>query len=150
MHVSDAAFAQEKCVSDINPQMKQYSWGHAQLVHWKAYDGTPLDGLLYVPEGIEPGAKLPMMIYFYEKRSETLYNHIDPRPSRPTVNLAFYCSRGYVVFVPDIVSGRECIQLYRVRCQGYVQPVQLHRQHTNGYSGTKLGRLSDCLSRYTH
>ena len=44
-----------------------------------------------------------MMIYFYEKRSETLYNHIDPRPSRSTVNLAFYCSRGYVVFVPDIV-----------------------------------------------
>lgn len=103
MHLSDAAFAQEKCVSDINPQMKQYSWGHAQLVHWKAYDGTPLDGLLYVPEGIEPGIKLPMMIYFYEKRSETLYNHIDPRPSRSTVNLAFYCSRGYVVFVPDIV-----------------------------------------------
>ena len=103
MHLSDAAFAQEKCVSDINPQMKQYSWGHAQLVHWKTYDGTPLDGLLYVPEGIEPGTKLPMMIYFYEKRSETLYNHIDPRPSRSTVNLAFYCSRGYVVFVPDIV-----------------------------------------------
>ena len=44
-----------------------------------------------------------MMIYFYEKRSETLYNYIEPRPSRSTVNIPFYCSRGYVVFVPDIV-----------------------------------------------
>ena len=44
-----------------------------------------------------------MMIYFYEKRSETLYYYIEPRPSRSTVNIPFYCSRGYVVFVPDIV-----------------------------------------------
>ena len=44
-----------------------------------------------------------MMIYFYEKRSETLYNYIEPRPSRSTVNIPFYCSRGYVVFVPYIV-----------------------------------------------
>ena len=44
-----------------------------------------------------------MMIYFYEKRSETLYNYIEPRPSRSIMNIPFYCSRGYVVFVPYIV-----------------------------------------------
>ncbi len=103
MHLSDADFQHEECVSDINPQQKDYSWGHAQLVHWKAFDGTPLDGLLYVPENIDPTKKYPMMCYFYEKRSETLYNYVDPRPSRSTVNIAFYTSRGYVVFVPDIV-----------------------------------------------
>ncbi len=103
MHLSDAAFQNEQCISDINPQQKEYSWGHAQLVHWKAFDGTPLDGLLYVPENIDPTKKYPMMCYFYEKRSETLYSYIDPRPSRSTVNIAFYTSRGYVVFVPDIV-----------------------------------------------
>ncbi len=103
MYVSDGHFQGEQCLSDINPQMKEYSWGHAQLVHWNAFDGTPLDGLLYVPENIDPDKKYPMMTYFYEKRSETLYNYIDPRPSRSTVNIAFYCSRGYVVFVPDIV-----------------------------------------------
>ena len=43
-----------------------------------------------------------MISYFYERRSESLYDFIEPRPSRSTVNLAFYCSRGYVVFVPDI------------------------------------------------
>lgn len=103
MHLADAEFGNEKCISNINPQMSKYSWGHAQLVHWNAYDGTPLDGLLYVPENLDPTKKYPMMIYFYEKRSETLYNYIEPRPSRSTVNIPFYCSRGYVVFVPDIV-----------------------------------------------
>lgn len=103
LYVSDGKFQQEQCLSDINPQQKQYSWGKAQLVHWNAYDGTPLDGLLYVPEDADPTKKYPMMIYFYEKRSETLYNYIDPRPSRSTVNIPFYVSRGYVVFVPDIV-----------------------------------------------
>lgn len=103
LYLSDANFQQEKCLSDINPQQKEYSWGKAQLVHWNAYDGTPLDGLLYVPENVDSNKKYPMMIYFYEKRSETLYNYIEPRPSRSTVNIPFYCSRGYVVFVPDIV-----------------------------------------------
>ncbi len=103
LHISKGDFQDELCVSDINPQMKEYAWGHAQLVHWNAFDGTPLDGLLYVPDNMDPNKKYPMMIYFYEKRSETLYNYINPAPSRSTVNIAFYCSRGYVVFVPDIV-----------------------------------------------
>ena len=103
LYISDGKFQQEQCLSDINPQQKQYSWGKAQLVHWNAYDGTPLDGLLYVPEDVTPDKKYPMMIYFYERRSETLYNYIEPRPSRSTVNIPFYVSRGYVVFVPDIV-----------------------------------------------
>lgn len=103
IYLSNANFQQEKCLSDINPQQKEYSWGTAHLVHWNAYDRTPLDGLLYIPENVDPSKKYPMMIYFYEKRSETLYNYIEPRPSRSTVNIPFYCSRGYVVFVPDIV-----------------------------------------------
>lgn len=103
IYLCNADFQHEKCLSDINPQQKEYSWGKAQLVHWNAYDGTPLDGLLYVPENVDSNKKYPMMIYFYEKRSETLYNYIEPRPSRSTVNIPFYCSRGYVVFVPDIV-----------------------------------------------
>jgi len=103
LYVSNEKFQQEQCLSDINPQQEQYSWGKARLVHWKAFDGTPLDGLLYVPDGIDTSKKYPMMIYFYEKRSETLYSYIEPRPSRSTVNIPFYCSRGYVVFVPDIV-----------------------------------------------
>ncbi|MFO5677719.1 hypothetical protein, partial [Klebsiella pneumoniae] len=47
--------------------------------------------------------KYPVMIYFYEKNSDGLYKYIEPQPSWSIINIAFYTSRGYLVFVPDIV-----------------------------------------------
>ena len=89
-------------------------------MHWKAYDGTPLDGILLTPENLDPAKKYPMIIYFYEKNSETLYNYVAPAPSRSTVNLTFYASRGYIVFVPDIVykDGHPGESAYNCICSG--------------------------------
>ena len=103
VYVTKDAWRTEEKMSSINPQQDGYRWGDVRLVHWKAYDGRALDGLLYVPDGMEEGEKYPMMIYFYEKNSQTRYNYISPAPSRSTVNIPFYVSRRYVVFVPDIV-----------------------------------------------
>ncbi len=96
-------FADAQKLTAINPQQAEYRWGDVQLVHWKAYDGTKLDGLLYVPEGTQPTDKIPMMVYFYEKSAETLYDYIQPAPSWSIICIPFYVSRGYAVFVPDIV-----------------------------------------------
>mgnify|MGYP002620613822 CR=1 FL=1 len=90
-------------LSSINPQQADYKWGDARLVHWNAYDGTPLDGILYVPDGTKDTDKLPLMIYFYEKNAETLYRYIAPAPSRSIVNIPYFVSNGYAVFVTDIV-----------------------------------------------
>ena len=87
----------------INPQQKDYNWGTVELFHWTTFDGKKLDGLLYKPEDFDASKKYPLMCYFYETNSETLYRNIIPQPSWSTVNLTFYTSRGYVVFVPDIV-----------------------------------------------
>ena len=87
----------------INPQQKDYNWGTVELYHWLTYDGKTLDGLLYKPEDFDASKKYPLMCYFYETYSENLYKNIIPQPSWSTVNLTFYTSRGYVVFVPDIV-----------------------------------------------
>ena len=103
LYLSSSLGKNEQKLSSINPQQKDYLWGTAELFHWYAYDGTPLDGLLYKPENFDENKKYPVMIYFYEKRSENLYTYYSPAPSRSTVNIAFYCSRGYIVFVPDIV-----------------------------------------------
>lgn len=103
VYVSTDGIQSSKKLTDLKKQTEPYSWGRVQLVHWKAYDGHPLDGLLYVPDHIDPKKKYPMMVYFYERRSETLYHFMEPAPSRSTINIPFYCSRGYVVFVPDIV-----------------------------------------------
>ena len=103
-----------------NPQQAEYRWGDVQLVHWNAYDGTPLDGLLFVPEDRKPGEKLPLMIYFYEKNAETLYSYRAPSPSRSTVNIPMYVSNGYAVFIPDIVykDGHPGESAYNCICSG--------------------------------
>ncbi|MDE5997404.1 MAG: prolyl oligopeptidase family serine peptidase, partial [Muribaculaceae bacterium] len=95
-------FAQAMKVSDSNPQVKDYNWGTARLVNWHAYDGTLTDGVLYVPEDLDPTKKYPMLCVFYETGSEDLYTHYNMEPSWSWVNYPFYVSRGYVVFVPDI------------------------------------------------
>ena len=33
--------------------MKDYNWGTAQLVKWRAYDGKESEGVLYVPENLD-------------------------------------------------------------------------------------------------
>lgn len=95
-------FAKAARVSDANPQMKEYNWGTARLEKWYAYDGTPSEGVLYVPEDFDPSRKYPMLCVFYETGSEELYTHYTMEPSWSWVNYPFYVSRGYVVFVPDI------------------------------------------------
>lgn len=107
-------------LSSINEQQADYRWGDVRLVHWNAYDGTALDGLLYTPEDMNPMEKYPMMIYFYEKNTETLFNYISPAPSRSIINIPFYVSRGYVVFVPDIVYsvGHPGESAYNCICAG--------------------------------
>jgi dipeptidyl aminopeptidase/acylaminoacyl peptidase len=106
-----------KKVSDANPQMKNYFWGTAELIHWKSIEGIPLDGILYKPEGFDPKKKYPMIVYFYEKESDNFHLHVTPNPIRSHINRSTYVSDGYIVFIPDIVykvgypgqSAYDCI-----------------------------------------
>ena len=121
IYTTNVLGGKEQKLSAINPQQKDYNWGTAELYHWTAYDGTKLDGILYKPEDFDETKKYPVMIYFYEKRSESLYSYVTPQPSWSTVNLAFYTSRGYVVFVPDIVyplDGLPGEAAYNCICSG--------------------------------
>lgn len=120
LYYTDDFFASSTKVSSINPQMDGYRWGRAELFRWNAYDGTPLKGLVYVPDGVKEGEKLPVMIYFYEKNANNLYSFYTPAPSRSIVNIPFYTSRGYIVFVPDIVYkvGHPGESAYNCICAG--------------------------------
>jgi dipeptidyl aminopeptidase/acylaminoacyl peptidase len=115
--VSDTDFRSTRKVSNANPQQFEYRWAAVELVEWNSVDGIPLQGLLYKPSDFDPSQKYPMMVTFYEKDSDNLYAHHPPIPHRSVVRPTFYASRGYVVFVPDIVyqvgypgeSAMDCI-----------------------------------------
>lgn len=102
-------------ITNINQENRaKYLWGQApELMKWTTYDGKESEGILYKPENFDPTKKYPVMIYFYEKHSDGLYEYITPQPSWSIINITFYCSRGYLVFSPDIHytdghPGRSC------------------------------------------
>lgn len=95
-------FKTQTKITDINPQQKEYVWGTNELVRWKSNNGFDCDGILYKPENFDPTKKYPMIVYFYETRSELLHYYMAPAPSRSTVNITFFTSNGYLVFMPDI------------------------------------------------
>ena len=103
LYVTTSIGKKDRKLTAINPQIADYNWGTVELYHWTAFDGTQLDGLLYKPEDFSSDKKYPVICYFYEKDSETLYNHIQVQPMWSIINIPFFVSRGYVVFVPDIV-----------------------------------------------
>ena len=99
-------FSQEKqtpiALTSINPQQANYNWMQSQLVKWKAYTGSTAEGILYLPEDFDAKKKYPMIVYFYERNNQTLHNYLAPSPTPSRLNIPFFVSRGYVVFVPDI------------------------------------------------
>lgn len=102
IYLTDLTFKTLTKASNLNPQQAGIKWGSVELVSYLANDGTPLQGLLFKPEGFDLTKKYPMMVYFYERNSETLHNYRAPAPSRSTINIPYFVSNDYLVFVPDI------------------------------------------------
>jgi dipeptidyl aminopeptidase/acylaminoacyl peptidase len=99
--VSDTAFRGERRLTEANPQQAEYTWGTAELVDWTSTDGETLQGILYRPDDFDPSRKYPMMVYFYERSSNSLHNYQVPSAGT-SINRSFYVSRGYLLFEPDI------------------------------------------------
>jgi len=88
-------------VSNIQPQ-KEYNWMTSELVTWRLPNGRLNQGILYKPENFEPLKKYPLITHYYEERSDELYEFKKPEPIRDFINIPYFVSRGYLIFVPDI------------------------------------------------
>jgi dipeptidyl aminopeptidase/acylaminoacyl peptidase len=126
-----SAFTAPTKVTDGDPFIDEYRWGRRVLVDFKNSKGEHLQGTLTLPANYEPGKKYPMLVYFYEKLSNTM--HQFPMPiydDRP--HFAEYASDGYLVFEPDIVyeigkpgsSALDCVTsgVKKVIELGYADP----------------------------
>ncbi|WPR77849.1 prolyl oligopeptidase family serine peptidase [Algoriphagus sp. NG3] len=102
MYLSDLTFKKLTKVSNLNPQQANVNWGSVELVDYMTNDGDPLQGLLFKPENFDASKKYPMMVYFYERNSDGLHNYRAPAPSASTINIPYFVSNEYLVFVPDI------------------------------------------------
>jgi dipeptidyl aminopeptidase/acylaminoacyl peptidase len=100
--MSDLSFKTPMRISNANPQQSKFIWPRVEKVSWISFAGDTLKGLLYKPENFDAQRKYPMMVYFYEKSSDTEHRYNYPQPSRSIISIPFYVSNEYLVFVPDI------------------------------------------------
>ena len=142
LRVADHTFENDKKVSDANPQQAEYRWGHRILFDFTDRDGHKLQGTLAIPDGYQPGQRLPMLVNFYEKNSQNLNRYSAPSyltgmGSSPMQAV----SDGYITMLPDVYfhtgsSHSDMLNaveaaVKKVIAMGYVDPKKIG---INGHS----------------
>jgi len=100
--VTDRTFANLRKVSNANPRKARFLWGSAELITYRNQDGTPLRAAVYKPETFDPHKKYPLIVYIYERLSQTVHTFRAPAPHH-SINFSYYVSNGYIILTPDIV-----------------------------------------------
>lgn len=145
--VTNKTFASPRKITDANPILSEYAWGSKVLIDYKIRTGEKLQGTLTLPANYEPGKKYPMLVYFYEKMSNTHNNFsmpaFDDRPQMST-----YASDGYLMFQPDVTyeigkpgtSALDCVTsaVKKVIELGYADPkhIGLQGHSWSGYQSS--------------
>jgi len=94
-------------ISNYQPQ-KQYNWLTAEQFNWILQDGSFSQGILYKPENFDSAQRYPVLINYYEERSDGLYKFFMPGAMSGADlarNIPWFVSRGYVVLEADIHQG---------------------------------------------
>ncbi len=99
--VGDSTGRNAKQITHLNKQIEKYNWGKAELIHWQNFEGDTLDGIIYKPHNYDPNKRYPVLIWFYELFSQSLYDFNIPYIGhRPCYQI--YNDDGYIVFLPDV------------------------------------------------
>jgi dipeptidyl aminopeptidase/acylaminoacyl peptidase len=88
-------------ITNVYPE-KGYNWLTSELITWKTFDGSMSSGILFKPENFNPNRKYPVIINYYEELSDKLNRYLSPGTTTDNINIPWFVSNGYLVFVPDI------------------------------------------------
>jgi dienelactone hydrolase len=88
-------------ITNLAPE-HEYNWFNTELVTWNLPDGNLNEGILFKPENFDSTKKYPIIFYYYEQSANALNGFINPSLSNGVMNIPWYVSNGYLVFVPDI------------------------------------------------
>lgn len=130
VRLTDLRFRHSVRLTDGYRQQEGFLWGTAEPISWLSLDGLPLEGIVYKPANFDPQKKYPLLVNFYERNSETLYNYHMPEPHRSTIDYHFYNSNEYIIFNPDVrytdgYPGESCFNcvmpgITALIAQGYI------------------------------
>jgi dipeptidyl aminopeptidase/acylaminoacyl peptidase len=156
--VSTTSFSSPRKVTDANPIIAEFDWTPKRvLVDYRNTKGERLQGTLTLPANYEPGKKYPMLVYFYDRMSNTHNSFSMPvYDDRP--HMSTYASDGYLVLQPDIVyetgkpgtSALDCISaaVKKVIELGYADPKRIGLQgHSwGGYQSSFILTQTDLFA----
>ncbi|WP_343670078.1 prolyl oligopeptidase family serine peptidase [Chitinophaga sp.] len=89
-------------VTAIYPE-KRFNWMTTELHTWQSFDRSTVQGILYKPEDFDSHKKYPIIFHYYDQWSRNLHAYLNPGPSIGPINIPWYVSQGYLVFVPDVI-----------------------------------------------
>jgi hypothetical protein len=82
---------------------KEYNWLKSELVSFTTLDGRKEQAVLYKPENFDSKRKYPIIIHYYERKSQNLNKYFKPGElSTGDLDIAWFVSHGYLVLTPDI------------------------------------------------
>ena len=114
--VGDVDLGAARQLTATNAFQSDYAWGRSALVEYQSAWGRELQGVLLYPADYDPSKTYPMIVYVYERLSQTVHNYSVPSERSP-YNPTVFTAEGYFVLQPDIVyrnrrpgtSAVECI-----------------------------------------
>lgn len=115
LFVTDATLTGGRQLTSTNEFQSKYAWSKGQIVEYKTEKGLRLQGALYYPAGYEPGKRYPMIVYMYERLSDSVHRYVAPS-DRDYYNTTVFTSQGYFVLQPDIVFRPRDPGLSVVEC----------------------------------
>lgn len=80
---------------------QKYIWLTSSIHHWKSKDGNWNSGVLFVPENFDVKKKYPIIFHYYERNEVNPGNYLYPNLSIGKIDIPYFVSNGYLVFVPD-------------------------------------------------
>ncbi len=132
-------------ISNANPHHSEYKWGKRVLFDYTTRRGVKLQGVLALPDDYKAGQKLPMLVTFYEKNSQTMHRYPTPSFLSGMGGMPVEAvSRGYATMLPDVhfhtgSSHSDMLDAVeaatrKVISMGYVDPARIG-VHGHSYGG---------------
>lgn len=90
----DTATGTRRRLSDLNPQLSRFRFSKPELFYFHNADGEKLAALLYKPVDFQPGMKVPVITWVYEK--------LTPGIHRFNARHQIFLNRGYAVLMPNV------------------------------------------------
>jgi len=159
-------------LSNVYPE-KMYNWLTSELVTWRTFNGRYSQGILYKPENFDSKKKYPVIFEYYERLSDELNLYRPPELSFDRINIPWFVSHGYLVFMPDIhykigftgksvvnsilsaaqyLAGKPWVNGAKIGIQGHSfggYETNYLITHTRAFAAScSASSISDCISDY--